>query len=85
MGAKPAEQPYSTISLIGSSYWFAYFLVILPLLGITETPLEPPASIEEDFNNHYPTADNIIEGENKETQPTAVPAEWTTLIGYQHD
>ena len=50
VGAKPAEQPYSTISLIGSSYWFAYFLVILPLLGITETPDEQPKTIEEDWN-----------------------------------
>ena len=50
VGAKPAEQPYSTISLIGSSYWFAYFLVILPLLGVTETPDEQPKTIEEDWN-----------------------------------
>ena len=50
VGAKPAEQPYSTISLIGSTYWFAYFLVILPLLGITETPEEQPKTIEEDWN-----------------------------------
>ena len=50
VGAKPAEQPYSTISLIGSTYWFAYFLVILPLLGLTETPEEPPKTIEEDWN-----------------------------------
>merc|ERR1712065_45483 len=32
-GAMPAEPPYSIISLIGASYWFAYFFVILPLLG----------------------------------------------------
>src|SRR5690606_19323634 len=31
-GAMPAEEPYATISLIASAYWFAYFLVILPLL-----------------------------------------------------
>ena len=37
-GAMPAEPPYSTISLIGSAYWFAYFLVILPLLGVIEKP-----------------------------------------------
>ena len=50
VGAKPAEQPYSTISLIGSTYWFAYFLVILPLLGVTETPDAQPKTIEEDWN-----------------------------------
>ena len=51
VGAKPAEQPYSTISLIASSYWFAYFLIILPLLGMTETPEKQPKTIEEDWNN----------------------------------
>lgn len=55
-GAMPAEPPYSTIALIGATYWFAYFLVILPLLGIIEKPLTPPETIEEDFNNHYPSS-----------------------------
>jgi ubiquinol-cytochrome c reductase cytochrome b subunit len=57
VGAKPAEQPYSTISLIGSTYWFAYFLVILPLLGLTETPEEPPKTIEEDWNKKIEKSD----------------------------
>jgi ubiquinol-cytochrome c reductase cytochrome b subunit len=52
-GAMPAEEPYATISLIASAYWFAYFLVILPLLGVLEKPLPQPATIEEDFNAHY--------------------------------
>jgi ubiquinol-cytochrome c reductase cytochrome b subunit len=41
------------ISLIFTAYWFGYFLVILPLLGVIETPLAQPATIEEDFNAHY--------------------------------
>ena len=41
------------ISLLASYYWFAYFLVILPLLGVLEKPLLQPASIEEDFKSHY--------------------------------
>jgi len=49
-GAMPAEPPYSTISLIGSAYWFGYFLVILPLLGVLERPTAPPTTIEADFN-----------------------------------
>ncbi len=53
-GAQPAEPPYSTISLIGATYWFAYFLVILPILGVIEKPNTPPATIEEDFDSHYP-------------------------------
>ncbi|NIZ09687.1 cytochrome b [Pseudooceanicola sp. HF7] len=52
-GAMPAEPPYSTISLIGATYWFAYFFVILPLLGVFEKPQTPPATIEEDFDAHY--------------------------------
>ncbi|GAB4273601.1 MAG: cytochrome b [Pararhodobacter sp.] len=48
-GAMPAEPPYSTISLIGAAYWFAYFLIILPILGVIERPTTPPATIEQDF------------------------------------
>jgi ubiquinol-cytochrome c reductase cytochrome b subunit len=55
-GAMPAEEPYASISLIASAYWFAYFLVILPLLGVIEKPLPAPATIEEDFKSHYPHA-----------------------------
>ena len=46
-GAMPAEEPYATIALIGSVYWFAYFLIILPILGIIETPDKQPETIEE--------------------------------------
>jgi len=45
----PAEEPYATYSLIASTYWFAYFLVILPLLGVIEKPLAQPETIEADF------------------------------------
>ena len=54
LGAMPAEEPYATFSLIASAYWFAYFLVILPLLGVIEKPLAQPETIEEDFDEHYP-------------------------------
>jgi ubiquinol-cytochrome c reductase cytochrome b subunit len=49
-GAMPAEEPYATIALIGSAYWFAYFLLILPILGIIETPDKQPETIEEAVN-----------------------------------
>ena len=58
LGAMPAEEPYATLSLIGSTYWFAYFLVILPLMGVIEKPLPQPATIEEDFDAHYPPKDD---------------------------
>ena len=53
MGAQPAEGIYPYIALAGAAYWFAYFLVILPILGVVERPEPMPASIEEDFDAHY--------------------------------
>ena len=53
-GSQPAEGLIPTISLIGAIYWFAYFLVILPLLGVTEKPQPVPETIEADFDAHYP-------------------------------
>jgi ubiquinol-cytochrome c reductase cytochrome b subunit len=52
-GAMPAEQPYVLISQLAMVYWFAFFLVVLPLLGVFEKPLAPPATIEADFAAHY--------------------------------
>jgi ubiquinol-cytochrome c reductase cytochrome b subunit len=69
-GSMPAEGLIPTISLIGTIYWFAYFLVILPLLGITEKPLPEPATIEEAFEEEHAEA----EAEGK-AAPGAVPAE----------
>ncbi|MDX2483586.1 MAG: cytochrome b [Pseudodonghicola sp.] len=53
LGSMPAEEPYASISLIASGYWFAYFLVILPILGVIEKPSAIPATIEDDFAAHY--------------------------------
>ena len=53
VGARPAGGIYGTISLIASAYWFGYFLVILPILGVIEKPEPQPATIEDDFNAHY--------------------------------
>jgi ubiquinol-cytochrome c reductase cytochrome b subunit len=50
VGSRPAEPVYQAIGLIFTAYWFGYFLVILPLLGVIEKPLPQPATIEEDFN-----------------------------------
>jgi ubiquinol-cytochrome c reductase cytochrome b subunit len=52
-GGMPAEQPYVIISQLATLYWFGYFLVALPLLGLTEKPLPLPATIQEDFESHY--------------------------------
>jgi ubiquinol-cytochrome c reductase cytochrome b subunit len=44
-GGKPAEEPFVTVSRIATAYYFAYFLVILPLLGRFERPMPLPESI----------------------------------------
>jgi ubiquinol-cytochrome c reductase cytochrome b/c1 subunit len=47
LGAKPAEGWYVIASQIFTVYYFAHFLVILPLLGLFERPLPLPNSILE--------------------------------------
>ena len=68
-GAQAPEGIFQTISLIAAGYWFGYFLVILPLLGVIEKPLPLPETIEDDFKAHYGKPD-AAEGA---AQPT--PAE----------
>ena len=41
-GSQPPEQPFVIISQLATLYWFVFFLVILPLLGVIEKPLTPP-------------------------------------------
>jgi ubiquinol-cytochrome c reductase cytochrome b subunit len=69
LGAMPAAEPYASLSLIASAYWFAYFLIILPLLGVLEKPLPQPKTIEEDFNKAHAKNDKLQPG------PAEVPAE----------
>ncbi len=55
--AGPGITPFVTVTnlaLIATIYWFAYFLIILPVLGRLETPKPVPVSIEADFDAHYP-------------------------------
>ncbi len=49
-GAMPAEAPWTYISKICVVYYFAYFLVILPWLGVVEKPKTPPASIAQSIH-----------------------------------
>lgn len=53
VGSQSANELNSWISLIATTYWFAYFLVILPLLGLFEKPLSVPATIEDDYNTSH--------------------------------
>ena len=45
LGAMPAEGVYITLSRICTFYYFAHFLIILPVLGLVEKPREIPESI----------------------------------------
>ena len=45
--ATPAEQPYVALSQIATAYYFAHFLIILPLVSKFERPLPLPNSISE--------------------------------------
>jgi ubiquinol-cytochrome c reductase cytochrome b subunit len=47
IGAKPAEAPWTYVGQAATAYYFAHFLVILPLLAKFETPKPLPVSIKE--------------------------------------
>ena len=47
VGAMPADEPYVTISRIGTAYWFGFLFVLAPLVGYYEKPKELPASIHQ--------------------------------------
>jgi ubiquinol-cytochrome c reductase cytochrome b/c1 subunit len=47
LGAMPAEGGYVTASRILTAYYFGFFLIILPLLGLFETTKPLPASIAD--------------------------------------
>jgi len=46
-GAKPAEGLWLHLSRVATAWYFAHFLIVLPLLGWFERPLPLPASISE--------------------------------------
>jgi ubiquinol-cytochrome c reductase cytochrome b subunit len=47
LGSKPAEGAYVTWSQIFTVAYFAFFLVVMPIVGIIETPRQLPRSISE--------------------------------------
>jgi len=47
VGAMPAEGLYLLIARVGTVYYFAHFLIILPVLGLKEKTLPLPLSITE--------------------------------------
>ena len=63
-GGAPAEEPYVMISQIATIYYFAHFLIILPLVSKLERPLPLPNSISE----------SVLHGEKAEAAPIGVDA-----------
>jgi ubiquinol-cytochrome c reductase cytochrome b/c1 subunit len=47
LGGKPPEGMYVIMARIFTLYYFAHFLIIMPIIGIIETPKSMPASITE--------------------------------------
>jgi len=47
LGSKPPEGAYVTWARIFTAYYFAHFLVVLPIVGVIETPKPRPGSISE--------------------------------------
>jgi hypothetical protein len=52
-GSKPPEGIYPLLSLIGTGYYFGYFLVILPILSKFERPLPLPQGIGSPVTAHH--------------------------------
>ncbi|RJF85427.1 cytochrome b [Sphingomonas cavernae] len=46
-GGAPAEEPFVMISQIAAAYYFAHFLIIIPIISRIERPLPLPNSITE--------------------------------------
>ena len=58
-GGLPAEEPYVMISQVATMYYFAHFLIILPVLSLVERTLPLPNSISE----------SVLHGEKAEAAP----------------
>jgi ubiquinol-cytochrome c reductase cytochrome b subunit len=76
VGAKPAEEPYVRIGQIATAYYFAHFLIIMPLLSFFEKPLPLPNSIAEAVLGTKPGLAGKHDGGQAGVAPGAVaPAE----------
>ena len=64
IGKSPAEEPYVRIGQLAAAYYFAHFLIIVPIIGWFERPLVLPNSISE----------SVLHGEAEESAPYGVRA-----------
>jgi ubiquinol-cytochrome c reductase cytochrome b subunit len=61
-GGAPAEEPYVMASQIASFYYFAHFLLILPIVSSIERPDPLPYSITEAVLGKDETAPSAMAG-----------------------
>ncbi|KQP05691.1 cytochrome b N-terminal domain-containing protein [Methylobacterium sp. Leaf93] len=54
LGSKPPEGGYVIASQICTAYYFAHFLIVMPLVGLFETPTAMPGSILESVTGPHP-------------------------------
>ncbi len=73
-GGAPAEEPYVMISQIAAAYYFAHFLIILPIIASIERPLPLPGSITEAVlaKSKFKGEQDALPGMASDTQPTGV-------------
>jgi ubiquinol-cytochrome c reductase cytochrome b subunit len=65
LGSRPAEGTYVAMAQVSTLFYFAFFLIILPVLGLIETPKRLPNSITED----------VLDKVRHDTKPAMAPAE----------
>jgi len=71
VGGAPINWWRTALGQLAAAYYFAHFLIILPLISRFETPLPLPNSISE----------SVLHGEKKEAAPVGAPAHSTTVAG----
>jgi ubiquinol-cytochrome c reductase cytochrome b subunit len=47
LGSRPAEGSYVLMAQLATLFYFAFFLIVMPVLGLIETPRRLPNSITE--------------------------------------
>ncbi|MEO1543035.1 MAG: cytochrome b/b6 [Pseudomonadota bacterium] len=62
LGAKPAEGSYVFWARVFTIYYFAHFLVVMPIIGIIETPKKLPNSISEAVLGNKSSSDSSFGG-----------------------
>jgi ubiquinol-cytochrome c reductase cytochrome b subunit len=74
-GGAPAEEPYVRISQIATAYYFAHFLIILPLIARLEQPEPLPRSISEAVLKGRKAVEGLVPAGAGGVRPAAQPAE----------